>query len=218
MRPPSRRGAAGRLGLALIAAGFAGTAGTAQAASATVGVRYGMANATGELFHGSPDLTGELVGVQLGLRWVPALQVEIAGEYTSHAFSFEHGLFEGVAAAGAGEYEDVTLLATARVRVLAWMLVPLEVYAGGGASVHYVDLALHDVAPVSSAGSDLEDAIRAVAGEATKIGWHLVAGARITALGSPFALFLEGRYQDPFRADTGVPTTASVYLGVDINL
>lgn len=218
MTSPSRRRAAGRLGLALIAAALAGAASAAQAATATVGVRFGRANVTGELFHGSPELTGDLAGVQLGFRLVPAVQVEVAGEYARDAFRFEHGFFDGIEAAGAGEYEDVTLRATARVRVLAWMLVPLEVYAGGGAGVHYIDLALRDVAPVPSADGDLEDAIRAETGAATKIGWHAVAGARVQVGGAPFAFFLEGRYEDPFQADAGVPTAMAVYLGLDINL
>jgi hypothetical protein len=217
------RRAAARAVLLFLILGAAGLGGApARASSAAVGVRYGWADATGELFEGSPDLGGcDLVGVQLGIGLASILQVEVAGEYVSQPFDFARGLFAGVEAAGRGDYQDLTLLATARLQIFTMTFLPLKLYAGGGANVHYANLELHDVTEVPSARfgtGDLEDAIRDVAGKTTQVGWHLVAGTRLAFTGFPFSFFLEGRYQDPFKRDDGVPTSKSVYLGAELSL
>jgi opacity protein-like surface antigen len=203
---------------------LAGTllAAPAFAGSSSVGVRYGWADASGELFKGSPDLGGcNLVGVHLGLDLLPLVQVEVAGEYVSQSFGFAEGLFEGIRATGKGDYEDLTLFVTGRVHVLSLFVLPVKGYVGGGANVHYADLKIKDATQVldpGGLGGDLEDAIQKATGKTTRVGWHLVAGLRLAFTGFPASVFLEGRYQDPFKRDQGVPTTKSLYAGLSFSL
>jgi hypothetical protein len=204
-------GAALTLALACALAAPAGAAG-----GTTVGVRYGWANATGRLFRGGPDLKScNLVGVQLGLPLLPLIRVEVAGEYVSQPFSFDKGVFDGIEAAGKGDYEDLTLLLTAKLDFLSLPAIPLKLYGGGGASVHYANVEVNQLSPLPGRGP-LEDAIKKVTGKSTEVGWHAVAGARLAVPALPFQIFVEGRYQDPFRHERGVPTTKSVYAGLDL--
>jgi len=201
-------------GILLAAPAFAG--------SSSVGVRYGWADASGDLFQGSPDLGGcNLAGVQLGLDLLPLVQVEVAGEYVSQSFGFAEGLFAGIKATGKGDYEDLTLFVTGRANLLSLFVLPVKGYVGGGANVHYADVKIKDATQVLGPGvlsGDLEDAIRKATGKTTRVGWHLVAGLRLAFTGFPASVFLEGRYQDPFKRDQGVPTTKSLYVGLSFNL
>jgi hypothetical protein len=196
--------------LLLFAWASAGAAG-----GTTVGVRYGWADASGKLFQDGPDLGScDLVGVQLGLHLLPLIQLEVAGEYVSQPFSFSKGVFQGIEAAGKGDYEDLTLLLTAKFDVISLPAFPLKIYAGGGANVHYADVEVNQIQPLTR--GPLEDAIKSVTGNATRVGWHAVAGVRLDVPSLPFALFVEGRYQDPFQHERGVPTTKSAYAGLDL--
>lgn len=199
-------------------------------ASGAVGIRFGWANVADEFFEGSGELGGtNLAGLHLWFDLIPLLEIEVAGEYISEEFSFTEGFFDGIEAAGDGDYEDITLYATGRVKILSLPALPLHIYAGGGLNVHWMDLAI-DVDPSSltlapgaeqdvrsnrSAYDDeLEEAVRKVAGDRSEMGWHAVAGLRLSFSGTGFSVFLEGRYMDGF--DEWVPQSNSVYGGFSL--
>jgi opacity protein-like surface antigen len=193
----------------------------AAAASSAIGVRYGWADASGEIFQGDFDLSGcNLVGVQLGLPLGPLVEAEVAGEYVREPFTFTEGLLEGWKAGGKGDYEDLTLLFTGKASVFTMFALPLRLYVGGGANVHYAEIEV-DPAEVTvdqggSGSGTLEDAVAKATGKRTRVGWHLVAGARLAPRGFPLLAFLEGRYQDPFQRNEGVPSTKSLYAGLSL--
>jgi hypothetical protein len=195
--------------------------GTGSAGAGAVGVRFGYADVSDDLFTGSGDLGGtNLVGLQFALGLGPWLEIEAAGEYVQEEFRFTEGLFDGVEAAGKGEYEDMGMFLTARLNVLSVPLLPIQGYAGGGVNVHWIDLAV-DAAPVAGGGrqddpNDLEDAIEKVAGDSSEAGWHAVIGLRFAPMGLPLSAFLEGRYLTGFGDD--LPESKSVYVGVNLSL
>ncbi len=195
--------------------------GTGSAGAGAVGVRFGYADVSDDLFTGSGDLGGtNLVGLQFALGLGPWLEIEAAGEYVQEEFRFTEGLFDGVEAAGKGEYEDMGMFLTARLNVLSVPLLPIQGYAGGGVNVHWIDLTV-DAAPVAGGGrqddpNDLEDAIEKVAGDSSEAGWHAVIGLRFAPMGLPLSAFLEGRYLTGFGDD--LPESKSVYVGVNLSL
>jgi hypothetical protein len=214
-------------------------------AGASVGVRYGWADVSDEVFEGSGDLGGcNLAGIHLELDLLPLITVEVAGEYVSQSFEFSDGMFAGIKAAGSGEYEDLTLYVSGRLKVLSLVVLPLQCYVGGGFNVHYVDLTIDDDfepvvtsavpggavgAEALSAGEpvgrmtacagwqdDLEDAVADVAGKTTRVGWHLLAGLRLLFPGVPISVFVEGRYADVFGEN--VPKATALYGGASLDL
>ena len=128
---------------------------------------------------------------------LPLITVEVAGEYVSESFEFTDGVFAGIGAAGSGEYEDLTLYVSGRLKVFSLVGLPLRCYVGGGLNVHYVDLTIDDglerkviravpagaaAAPALSAGQpvgkmtacagwedDIEDDVAEVAGTTTRV-------------------------------------------------
>jgi hypothetical protein len=191
-----------------------------------VGIRYGWADVPDEVFEGSGDLGGtNLVGMHLRLGLIPLLNVEVAGEYTNSKFNFEDGLFDGIEAAGEGEYEDMSLLASVRMNVFSLIVLPLQLYVGGGLNVHWVELKFEDAPQLVTEGNlqggkdgadDLEDAVESIAGESSEAGWHLLGGAELAFPGSGLSIFIEGRYMDGMDSDA--PKSNSVYGGITIEL
>jgi len=190
-------------------------------AGSGVGIRFGYSDVPDEVFKGSGDLGGtNLVGLHLALKLLPLLDLEIAGEYTKEEFGFREGLFEGIEAGGKGDYEDMTLYATARWQVFTLLLLPMNIYIGGGLNSHWVDLQF-DETPVEyktpqPADGDLEDAIKKVAGERSEVGWHAVGGAKLAFPQSPLSIFVEARYLKGMSDD--VPSSRSIYGGFTIEL
>ncbi|MCK4304195.1 MAG: hypothetical protein KAY24_08140 [Candidatus Eisenbacteria sp.] len=178
--------------------------GTAWAGGA-VGIRYGWADVSDDLFEGSGDLGGtNLAGIHLSLRVLPIVEIDLAGEYVSESFDFDEGIFDEVKRAGDGDYEDITIFATGRLEIIGLPLVPIRGYVGGGVNVHWIDLAV-DVEPLDLAmQSDSE------------VGWHGVVGLRLSVMGTPMSAFVEGRYMDGFN--DGLPTSKAVYGGVSFEL
>ena len=195
--------------------------GSTAAGAGGVGVRFGYSDVSDDLFTGSGDLGGtNLVGLQFALGLGPWLEIEAAGEYVQEEFRFTEGLFEGVEAAGKGEYEDMGMFLTARLNVLSVPLLPIQGYAGGGVNVHWIDLTVDATRIAGEGGKDdpneLEDAIEKVAGDSSEAGWHAVIGLRFAPMGLPLSAFLEGRYLTGFGDD--LPESKSVYVGVNLSL
>lgn len=195
--------------------------GTTPAQAGGVGARFGYADVSDDVFTGSGDLgSTNLVGLQLVLDFFPMLEVEAAGEYVKEEFDFSEGLFEGIEAAGDGEYEDMGLFLTGRLKLLTMAFLPIQGYAGGGLNVHWVDLTITNPTVVDQGGSgdegELEKAIEKVAGDSSEAGWHAVLGARLSLPGLPLSAFLEGRYAKGF--DDDLPESKSIYLGANIAL
>jgi hypothetical protein len=203
------------------------------AALGRVGLRVGWSDASGEVLQGGGALGGtDMVGIHLAADLLSLLEIEIAGEYINEEFGFSEAVLEGVKAAGKGDFEDITMLATARIDLLRLAPFPVQGYVGGGLNVHWTDLQLRDVVeatqrrPVPSVAGpaylgapgteELEEAVEKVAGENSEAGWHLVAGLRLSSPGLPVALFLEGRHLDGFS--DGVPESRSVYAGFSLGL
>jgi hypothetical protein len=206
-------------GVGLLAILGAAVAAPAAAGGHTaVGVRYGYNDASGDLFEKSGDLGGgDLIGIHLIVSLLPLIELEAAGEYVSDELNFDEGVFEGIEAAGKADYEDLTLYLTGKLDVLTIPIFPIKGYIGGGFNVHYADLTVDDAEPVSGTTEDLEAAIEKVTGEKTRVGWHAVAGLRLSFAALPASFFLEGRVMNPFEGD-GVPDSKSVYAGVSLQL
>jgi hypothetical protein len=224
------------------------------AASVGVGARYGWLDAQGDLFEGSGDLGGgDLVGIHLDLGFSPFLGLEVAGEYVNDDLAFTSAYFDEIEARGSGNYENLTIYLTARLYPLQFSALPLRGYVGGGVHVNYAELEIDEAQavtgkraaqglaaarPAGRAGAgdiedDLRDAVADVTGSRNGGGWHAVAGLALRFGVSPFSLFVEGRYAEPFEgdseSDTGdesdgavisddLPKHKSVYAGVSIEL
>lgn len=191
------------------------------AAGNGVGIRYGWADVPDEVFEGSGDLGGtSLVGIHLRLAPLPLLNIEFAGEYTNSEFSFNEGLFDGIEAAGDGEYEDMTLLASLRMNIFTLMLLPIDLYVGGGLNVHWTEIKFSEtptvIAKNKTLADELEDAVKDIAGENSEAGWHLLGGAELAIPGSGFSIFVEGRHMDAM--DSSAPASNSIYGGFSIEL
>lgn len=193
----------------------------AAGAGGAVGVRYGWADVDDEFFEGSGELGGtDLAGIQIVFDLLPVISTEIAGEYVSEPFEFDHGLIEGIEAAGRGDYEDLSLFVTGKLNVLSWPF--LRGYIGCGVNVHFYDLELEDVVRVTTKGAaefddELDAAIKTVAGEQTRPGWHALAGVRLVPSGAPFSIFAEARYSEAFEEEVPeLPATKSIYGGASI--
>jgi hypothetical protein len=187
------------------------------AAGAAVGVRLGYADVGDDVLKKAGSLGGtDLVGIHLQLDG-PLIELEAAGEYVKEGFSFGKALIEGFEAAGKGDYEDIALLATARLKVFTLMILPAYGYVGGGLNVHWVDLTLDDVRQVSGGSSSgFDEAVKDVAGQNSRTGWHAVAGVRLGVAGVPISGFVEGRYLDGFAKE--LPESKSIYAGVSFRL
>ncbi len=215
-------GAGGRVGLGIVTALalLLAPAPPAQAGG-SVGVRFGWADVSDEVFKGSGDLGGtNLIGLHLNIGLLPLLDVEVAGEYTSEEFSFTEGVVEGFEAAGDGEWEDMALYATGRAKVLGFAFLPIHGYVGGGLNVHWAELTLENYEHVGGdppGGNEFEEAVEDVAGDRSEAGWHLVAGVRLAPPASPLSAFLEARYMKGFDADR-LPESKAIYLGASIGL
>ena len=197
------------------------TIGVTVAHASAVGVRFGYADVSDDVFTGSGEVgSTNLIGLQLVIDFFPLLELEAAGEYVSEKFGFTEGLFDGIEAAGSGEYEDMGLFLTGRLKLLTMAFLPIQGYAGGGLNVHWVDLTIKNPTVVDQGGSggqgELEEAIEKVAGDSSEAGWHAVLGARLSLPGIPLSAFLEGRYAKGFDED--LPDSKSIYLGANIAL
>jgi hypothetical protein len=200
-------------------------------AKTSVGARIGWADVNDEVFEGSGDLGGtDLYGIQVTLSLLTLFELEVAGEYVNEDFSFD--FLEDV---GHGEYEDIALYATLRAPVFALPVLPIQIYAGGGLNVHWVDRTIEvpgqtlrlpgarSAPPGHPPGiaarllaDGIEETIEDVAGEDSEAGWHAVAGARLGFPGMAITIFAEGRYMDGF--DEGLPASKAVYAGVSLGL
>jgi len=207
---------AGLVAAFAIAAGVLPLAAPAGAES-WVGARYGRYEASGGIFEGSGDLEGgELLGVQLGVRLGPLLEVEVAGEQVSEDLRFEEGIFEGIAAAGEAHFKDLILYLSGRVDLVTFPLLPMKGYLGGGLNVHYAEVSVEDAAPAEAGAEDLEQAIEDSIGERTRGGWHALGGVRLCLPALQLAVFVEARLSDSFEAD--LPQFRSLYAGASLRL
>ncbi len=191
-------------------------------ASGGVGIRFGVADVPAEVFRGSGDLGGtNLVGLHLSISPLPLIDLEVAGEYIKEEFSFKEGFFDGIEATGKGDYEDISLLATARFQLFSLILVPFDIYIGGGLNSHFVDLQIDEsnaaeiVDPKANA-DDLEDAVKKVVGPRSEVGWHVVGGIRLSLPQSPLSIFAEARYLQGMTDD--LPDSRSIYVGFSLGL
>lgn len=194
----------GGIGAALLLAG-----GPALGA-AELGIRAGWLDARGEVFQGSGEIGGGGVyGLTLALGLVPRIDVEFAYERYRQEFSFERGVFQQTFFEGEGEYQDQAYLLTGKLRfpVLAG---PFDLYAGGGASLHQIELDLE------SEEGGIEEVLEALGGDREEWAWHVVAGAGLRVPGLPLRLYAEARFNDV--GDKETPNTASVYGGLNLYL
>ncbi|MBD3161483.1 MAG: hypothetical protein GF346_04680 [Candidatus Eisenbacteria bacterium] len=194
----------GGIGVALLFAG-----GSARGA-AEIGVRAGWLDANGEVFPGSGEIgDGGVYGFVLALGLVPEIDVEFAYERYRQEFSFERGIFEETFFEGEGEFEDQAYLFTAKLH-LPLLTGPLDLYGGGGGSLHEIDL------HVDSEEAGVEEIIDALSEERSEWAWHVVAGAGLRLPPLPVRFYGEVRFNDVAGENT--PNTASVYAGVNLYL
>jgi hypothetical protein len=199
--------------IAAAALPLAGRAG----AESWVGARYGRHEAGGGIFEGSGDLDGgELLGVQLGVRLGPLLEVEIAGEHVSEDLRFEEGVFEGITAAGEAHFKDLIVYLSGRVDLVTFPLLPMRGYVGGGLNVHYAEVSVEDAVAAEGGAGDLEQVIEDSVGERTRGGWHALGGVRLCLPALQLAVFVEARLSDSFEAD--LPQFSSLYAGASLRL
>jgi len=214
-RAPRGRRAA-RWGLGSLAALLLLAGWTASCrAELSVGLRFGWTNVSDEVFSGSGKLGGtNLIGAHLAFGLGPRLELEVAGEHFSKEFDFSAGLIGGLEAVGDGEWEDLALYGSGRVRLIGFAFLPLDVYGGGGLNVHWIDLALEHVtrSGADAGAGDLDDAIEELAGERSELGWHVLGGVRLALSGSALSVFAEARHMRGFDTDR-IPASSSIYLG-----
>lgn len=173
------------------------------------GGRIGYADFDGAAFEDSGDL-GQvtLLGAQIIFPVAERIELELAGEGTSEDLDFETSAGSELIK-GRAEWNDLALYATGRLLLLPLAGGALNVYAGGGAGVHFTEVKIKDL------DDEIADYIAEVEKESNDFEWNAMAGASLR-LGATLELFGEGRYRDITGEDR--PEGYAAYAGLNIVL
>lgn len=195
---------AGRLALLLSIALFVPAV---SVAAVQVGARGGYAHARGDVFPGSGSLGGSgLYGFTFAFGVLPHIDLEMAWERYRKEFHFSEAEFEESFFAGRGKYEDQAYLLTGKIGLPLATL--LDLYVGGGGSLHHADLTIQSDGPTARAF------VRKVNGIRDDWEWHAVIGTQLRIAKSPVLAYGELRFQD-ITGETDLRTN-SVYAGLNL--
>jgi hypothetical protein len=155
----------------------------------SVGGRAGYADYEGDVLYGSGDVGADLViGAQVQVSIAPRIAIEAAAEYFASSFDYSVS-YAGETLSREVDFRDLALYATAKLTLVSLSVVPVHFYAGGGPNLH---LLTTDIVRQSFEGAELpaEDNLD----NASRAGYHVVAGADIGGLLAPLHVFVEARY------------------------
>jgi hypothetical protein len=182
------------------------TCGAAHAGTA-FGVHAGYSDVNGDAFTGSGRIGGTpLFGLQAIFPVAPTVSFEVMGESCNETLTFDQAGFEGALLQGKGKWNDLSLHASLRLRVIPLGIGPAGLYVGAGAGVHFskVDLNGGTIAitpalarnPVAPAGDPVGDFIHQAQKEQTNVSYHALAGLSVGIPILPLSVFGEARYED----------------------
>jgi hypothetical protein len=174
-----------------------------------IGVRGGYSHASGDLFEGSGDIGGAgIYGVVVSMGLLPRIDVGFAYERYTSSFDFQRAAFQDAFFGGEAEYEDQAYVFTGTLN-LGTPGSPLDLYGGGGFSLHEMNLKI-------KTDDDVGDYLDRIGGDRSDWEWHLVGGLGLRLPSLPFRAYAEYRYSNVQGDDN--PTYSSVYGGLNLYL
>jgi len=199
-------GRAAALMAAVIASAACAAPAPAAAALFSVGGRIGIANYSGDVLYKSGDVGDDLViGAHAQIALLPKIALEGAAEYFATTFEYDAS-FEGFTFSREVDFRDIALYATAKVSLGLLPVVPLHPYVGVGPDLHILSTEVvretfDDPAADEPPEKILEDASRG--------GFHVVAGLDAGGFLVPIGVFVEGRYSR-IGSDPKISTTSAL--------
>jgi hypothetical protein len=171
--------------LAVLAAPPAG----AEGAILSLGARAGIADYSGDVLYRSGDVGQDLVlGAHAQIGLLPNLAVEGAAEYFATTFRYAT-TFLSTPLSREVDFRDVAFYATVKLSAGALPVLPLHVYIGGGPDVHLLNT---DV--VRQQFTAPEEPPETALSNASRGGFHVVAGLDAAGFLLPLGAFAEARY------------------------
>jgi hypothetical protein len=187
-------------------------------AGAAFGVRGGYSDVDGAVFRGSGALHGRpFFGLQAVLPLTTGLGLILAGEARNDTLRFDQAGLEGSLFQGKGKWEDTSLHASLRLRLIPLAAGLSGIYVGAGAGVHFTKTRIQEyavaavprsanpgtgrtlrsaAAPRSTAADPINDFIKRAEKDQTQVSYHGLAGISLGFPGLPLSIFGEARYED----------------------